>query len=173
MHFGLYEGYVKNTNLLNEQIADLRGAGKNAGSDPGYAELVRRLGWEFDGMRLHEYYFDNLTNKEHQTLKSGALHDLIAAQFGGVDAWKKDFSALGAMRGIGWVVAHYDRKSDLLVNTWVGDHNVNVLAGCEPIVVMDVWEHAFLKDYKPSEKGKYIESFLANLDWSVCEERLG
>jgi Fe-Mn family superoxide dismutase len=101
------------------------------------------------------------------------LFDLIDAQFGGVDAWKKDFSALGAMRGIGWVVAHYDRSNDLLVNTWVGDHNVNVLAGCEPIAVMDVWEHAFLKDYKPSEKGKYIESFLANLDWSVCENRLG
>jgi Fe-Mn family superoxide dismutase len=172
MHFGLYEGYVKNTNLLNELIAHMREGGKNAGSDPGYAELVRRLGWEFDGMRLHEYYFDNLTNKEHQPLKAGRLKDAIESQFGSVDAWKKDFSALGAMRGIGWVVAHYDRVSQLLVNTWVGDHNVNILAGCEPIVVMDVWEHAFIKDYKPSEKGKYVESFLANLDWNVCESRL-
>ena len=173
LHFGLYEGYVKNTNLLNERIAEMRGAGKNAGADPAYAEVVRRLGWEFDGMRLHEYYFDNLTTKAHAQLEDGKLNELFDNQFGGLDAWRKDFSALGAMRGIGWVVAHYDRTSNLLVNTWVGDHNVNVLAGCEPIVVMDVWEHAFLKDYKPSEKGKYIESFLANLDWSVCEARLG
>jgi|SRR5579863_172313 len=171
IHFGLYEGYVKNTNTLNERIADLRRGGA-AGSDPAYAELVRRLGWEFDGMRLHEYYFDNLTTSSKE-LQSGRLHDLLGDQFGSIDAWKKDFAALGAMRGIGWVIAHYDRSLDRIVNTWVGDHNVNNLAGCEPIVVMDVWEHAFFRDYKPAEKGKYVEAFIANLDWKACEARLG
>jgi superoxide dismutase, Fe-Mn family len=171
IHFGLYEGYVKNSNVLNERIAELRAAGKNAGSDPAYAELVRRLGWEFDGMRLHEYYFDNLTSSAAEP-SSGRLHDLLGAQFGSLEGWKRDFAALGSMRGIGWVITHFDRAHERLLNTWVGDHNINNLAGCEPIVVMDVWEHAYLRDYKPADKGKYIEAFVANLDWKACEARL-
>ena len=171
IHFGLYEGYVKNTNLLNEQIAGIRQAGKNAGADPAYAELVRRLGWEFNGMRLHEYYFDNLA-KAPRELGGGKLHDLIGASFGSLDHFKKDFAAIGAMRGIGWAIAFHDKTANQLVNVWIGDHNINELAGCEPVLVMDLWEHAFFRDYKPAEKGKYIEAFMAHVDWSVCESRL-
>lgn len=171
IHFGLYEGYVKNTNTLNERITELRSAGKISGADPAFAELVRRLGWEFDGMRLHEYYFDNLTSSPSE-LKSGRLHDLLSAPYGGFDGWKKEFAAVGGMRGIGWAIAYYDPAADQVLNVWVGDHNVNNLAGCEPIVVMDLWEHAWFRDYKPAEKGKYIEAFIANIDWNACESRL-
>ena len=171
IHFGLYEGYVKNTNTLCERITEMRSNGKNSGADPSYAELVRRLGWEFDGMRLHEYYFDNLT-KNPKDIASGKLHDLAGASFGSFDTWKKDFAAVGGMRGVGWAIAFFDKHAQQLVNIWVGDHNVNELAGCEPIVVMDLWEHAFLRDYKPAEKGKYVEAFLTHVDWSVCESRL-
>lgn len=171
IHFGLYEGYVKNTNTLNERLAELRQNGKNSGADPAFAEVQRRLGWEYDGMRLHEFYFDNLT-KSPQSLSSGRLYDKLGESFGGFDAWKKDFSACGAMRGIGWVVAYQDPTNGQILNTWVGDHNVGNLAGSNPVVVMDVWEHAWFRDYKPAEKGKYIESFLANVDWKTCETRL-
>lgn len=171
IHFGLYEGYVKNTNTLNERIAELRQAGKASGADPAYAELVRRLGWEFDGMRLHEYYFENLTSSPSD-LKSGRLHDLLAGPYNGLEGWKKDFAAVGGMRGIGWAVAYYDRTLNQILNVWIGDHNVNNLAGCEPIVVMDLWEHAWFRDYKPAEKGKYVEAFIANINWSACESRL-
>src|ERR1700760_4064913 len=101
IHFGLYEGYLKNTNTLNERIADLRASGKASGADPAYAELVRRLGGEFSAMRLHEYYFDNMT-KSPAELKSGRLYDLLSGPYSGIDGWKKDFAAIGAMRGIGW-----------------------------------------------------------------------
>jgi Fe-Mn family superoxide dismutase len=171
IHFGLYEGYVKNTNTLNERIAALRAAGKNSGADPAYAELVRRLGWEFDGMRLHEYYFDNLT-KNPKELKSGRLYESIGQSFGDVEQWKKDFAAVGGMRGIGWAITYRDPVSQQLVNVWVGDHNVNNLAGCEPVVVMDLWEHAWLRDYKPADKQKYVEAFIGNIDWDACERRL-
>jgi superoxide dismutase, Fe-Mn family len=171
IHFGLYEGYVKNTNTLNERITELRAAGKVSGADPAFAELVRRLGWEFDGMRLHEYYFDNLT-KTPSELKSGRLYDLLSGPYGGLDGWKKEFAAVGGMRGIGWAIAYYDPAARQICNVWVGDHNVNNFAGCEPIVVMDLWEHAWLRDYKPAEKGKYVEAFIANIDWSACESRL-
>lgn len=171
IHFGLYEGYVKNTNLLNERIAELRSAGKASGADPAFAELVRRLGWEFDGMRLHEYYFDNMM-KGSTDLKSGRLYDLLSGPFGGFDNWKKDFAAVGGMRGIGWAVAYLDPTVNQIVNVWVGDHNLNNLPGCEPIVVMDLWEHAWFRDYKPADKGKYIEAFMANINWKACESRL-
>ena len=129
LHFGLYEGYVKNTNALNERISELRTSGKASGADPAYAELVRRLGWEFDGMRLHEYYFDNLTKAPNE-LGSGRLYDLLSSPYGDFAGWKKDFAAVGGMRGIGWAIAYYDPNAEQILNAWIGDHNVNNLAGC-------------------------------------------
>lgn len=171
VHFGLYEGYVKNTNLLNERLAELRAAGKNVGADPAFAELVRRLGFEYNGMRLHEYYFDNLT-KSSSDIKPGKLHTALSASYGDFDAWKKDFCAVGSMRGIGWAIAYLDPKNGAITNHWVAEHENGNLAGFLPIVVMDVWEHAFIRDYKPTERGKYIESFFANMHWAACESRL-
>lgn len=171
IHFGLYEGYVKNTNLLNEKLAEFRSSGKNAGADPSFAELVRRLGWEYNGMRLHEYYFDNMTKNPTQ-LSSGRLYDSLGSAFGGFDAWKKNFMAVGGMRGIGWVIAFHDPANDQITNHFVAEHDIGNIAGFNPIVVMDVWEHAYLRDYKPAEKSKYIESFFANINWSACESRL-
>ena len=171
IHFGLYEGYVKNTNLLNERIGELRAAGKNVGSDPAYAELVRRLGWEYNGMRLHELYFDNMT-KSPTELKSGKLYDALGAAYGSFDAWKKDFSAVGAMRGIGWAIAYLDPTNGQITNHWITEHEMGHPAGFKPIVVLDIWEHAYFRDYKPADRPKYIEAFLANTDWAACEKRL-
>ncbi|HUZ49385.1 MAG TPA: Fe-Mn family superoxide dismutase [Candidatus Dormibacteraeota bacterium] len=171
IHFGLYEGYVKNTNLLNERIGELRAAGKNVGSDPAYAELVRRLGWEYNGMRLHELYFDNMT-KSPTELKSGKLYDALGAAYGSFDAWKKDFSAVGAMRGIGWAIAYMDPTNGQITNHWITEHEMGHPAGFKPIVVLDIWEHAYFRDYKPADRPKYIEAFLANTDWAACEKRL-
>ncbi len=172
VHFGLYEGYVKNTNLLNEQIAAKISAGQAAGADPGFAELTRRLGFEYNGMVLHEYYFDNLTSGGTGTPSSGKLHAALAASFGDFETWKKDFAAVGGMRGVGWAIAYQDPKSGRISNHWITLHEDGNIAGYKPILVMDVWEHAFLLDYKPAERSKYIESFFANVDWSVAESRL-
>jgi superoxide dismutase, Fe-Mn family len=171
LHFGLYEGYVKNTNLLNERLSEIRSAGKASGSDPAYAELIRRLGFEYDGMRLHEYYFDNLTPRPAE-IGNGRLYDALGECYGGFDEWKKDFIAVGGMRGVGWTIAYCDTTNGHLTNHWVDDHQNGHLAGFAPIVVMDLWEHAYIKDYKPAEKGRYIEAFFANLDWKACESRL-
>jgi Fe-Mn family superoxide dismutase len=171
MHFGLYEGYVKNTNLLNEQLSQIREAGEGAGSDPGYAELVRRLGFEYNGMRLHEYYFDNMTANAKE-LRHGRLYSALGECYGGFDEWKKDFVAVGGMRGIGWAIAYCDTVNGQITNHWINDHENGHIAGFVPVVVLDVWEHAFIKDYKPAEKSKYIEAFFANLDWEACERRL-
>lgn len=171
MHFGLYEGYVKNVNLLNERLAEIRTAGPPSGANPAYAELVRRLGFEYNGMRLHEYYFDNMT-KRPADIGTGKLYNALGEAYGGFDAWKKDFDAVAGMRGVGWAIAYYDTANGQITNHWISDHENGHLAGFVPIVVLDVWEHAFLKDYKPSERAKYIEAFFANTDWKRCESRL-
>lgn len=170
-HFGLYEGYVKNANLLDERLAELRASGGAAGSNPAYAELVRRLGFEYNGMRLHEYYFDNLT-KAQAEIQNDRLREALGARYGGFDEWKKDFVAIGGMRGVGWAIAYCDATTGLVTNHWIGDHENGHVSGFVPIVVMDLWEHAYDKDYKPSEKGKYVEAFFANLDWERCASRL-
>lgn len=171
LHFGLYEGYVKNTNLLNEQLAQFRAQGKASAADPQFAEVARRLGFEYNGMVLHEYYFDNLT-KAPEDLRSGRLYDALGTSYGGFDAWKKDFAAIGAMRGVGWAIAYLDPRSGRISNHWITLHEDGNVAGYLPVVVMDCWEHAFLLDYKPSERAKYIEAFFANINWNAAESRL-
>ena len=171
VHFGLYEGYVKNTNLLNEQIAAKIAAGPS-GADPGFAELTRRLGFEYNGMVLHEYYFDNMTSNANGAPTSGKLYEALGSSFGDFETWKKDFAAVGGMRGVAWAIAYLDPKTGRVSNHWITLHEDGNVAGFKPILVMDVWEHAFLLDYKPAERGKYIESFFANVDWSVAESRL-
>jgi len=171
IHFALYEGYVKNTNLLNEQLADLLASGKASATNPQYAELKRRLGFEYNGMRLHEYYFDNLTS-------SGGgdpvpeFRDAAAASFGDFETWKNDFIAVGALRGVGWAITYQDPTNGRLSNHWITLHEEGNLAGFVPILVLDVWEHAFLLDYKPVDRPKYIQSFFANIDWEETAGRL-
>jgi superoxide dismutase, Fe-Mn family len=171
IHFGLYEGYVKNTNLLNEQIAEQIKNGQAAGANPGFAELTRRLGFEYNGMVLHEYYFGNMTKNAGST-PSSVVQDTIGATFADFETWKKDFAAVGGMRGVGWAVAYYDPHTNRINNHWITLHEDGNVAGFVPILVMDVWEHAFLLDYKPAERSKYIESFFSNVDWNVVQARL-
>lgn len=170
VHFGLYKGYVTNTNTLNEQIAALITDSK-IGS-PAYSELTRRLGFEYNGMRLHEYYFGNMTSSGGDAPTGGKLVDALAASFGSFDNWKADFTKVGAMRGVGWAITFQDPFTGRLSNHWITLHEDGNPAGFKPVLVMDVWEHAFLLDYKPAERPKYIESFFTNIDWKTVEERL-
>lgn len=169
-HYALYKGYVTNTNTLNDKLAELRAAGK-AGT-PEYNEMRRRLAFEYDGIRLHEYYFENMIGNGGDAPKSGKLAELLNDYFGSVDAWVADFKATGAMRGIGWAVLYQDPVTGRLQNFWITDHENGHPAGFTPILVMDVWEHAYIGDYKPTERGKYIEAFFRNINWKVVESRL-
>lgn len=172
IHFGLYEGYVKNTNTLNEQLDGLIRAGKGLPSDPTFAELTRRLGFEYNGMVLHELYFDNLTKDANGPPSSGQFYETAGSNFGDFETWKKNFAAVGGMRGVGWAIAYQDPTTGKLSNHWVTLHEDGNVAGYKPILVMDVWEHAFMLDYKPAERSKYIEAFFSNVDWSKVESRL-
>ncbi|MFZ2088048.1 MAG: superoxide dismutase [Desulfobaccales bacterium] len=168
LHFTLYQGYVKNTNLLRSELQKM--AEQNQTATPAYAELKRRFGWEFDGMRLHELYFGNLGGKDPLSPDSKLMKKIVE-NFGSFDKWAADFKATGAMRGIGWVVLYEDPKTGNLFNTWINEHDVGHLAGCTPLLIMDVWEHAYLSDYG-LRRADYIQAFFDNLDWKAVESRL-
>ena len=167
-HFTLYQGYVTNTNKLLDTLSAMLKEGKVG--TPEYAELKRRLGWEFNGMRLHEYYFENLGGKGALD-KSGKLGKKLAEEFGSYEDWEKDFRATSTMRGIGWVILYQDTLTGNLINQWIGEHDVGHPAGCVPILVLDVFEHAFMIDYG-LKRADYIEAFFKNIDWGAVEARL-
>jgi superoxide dismutase, Fe-Mn family len=174
VHFKLYEGYVKETNKLTEKISEfIKDGNVDQEEMPAYSELTRRLGFEYNGMVLHEYYFDNL--------KAGATGDpaqnskfIQAAEsaFGSYDIWKTDFVGIGKMRGVGWAICYQNPDNGRLSNHWITLHETGNVAGFTPILVMDVWEHAYLLDYKPADRPKYIEAFFSNIDWKEVESRL-
>ena len=175
MHFKLYEGYVKETNRLHEKIAEFLEDGQVDQEEmPAYSELTRRLGFEYNGMVLHELYFQNLT-KARSTKSGGnaAFRQAAEASFGRYDIWKADFMGIGKMRGVGWAMCYQDPTNHWLSNHWITLHEVGNVTGFIPILVMDVWEHAFLLDYKPSERAQYIQAFFANIDWDAIDRRLG
>ncbi|MBE0426324.1 MAG: superoxide dismutase [Nitrospirae bacterium] len=167
-HFTLYQGYVTNTNKVLDALDQLLKEDK--AGNPEFAELKRRLGWEFNGMRLHEYYFENLGGKSPLD-KNGKFAKKIAEDFGSYETWEKDFKATGAMRGIGWVVLYHDVKNGRLINFWINEHDVAHPAGCNPILIMDVFEHAFMIDYG-LKKADYIGAFFKNINWTIVESRL-
>ena len=175
MHFKLYEGYVKETNNLTERISKFIQDGTVDQEElPAYSELTRRLGFEYNGMVLHEYYFDNL-QKEGGSGDADAnsrFRSAAESSFGKYEIWKADFVGIGKMRGVGWAICYENPGNGRLSNHWITLHETGNVAGYNPVLVMDVWEHAFLLDYKPAERPKYIEAFFSNINWSMVDSRL-
>jgi superoxide dismutase, Fe-Mn family len=175
VHFKLYEGYVKETNNLTEKITEfIKDGNVDQEEMPAYSELTRRLGFEYNGMVLHEYYFDNLQSGGGLGDPAKASEFVKAAEtsFGSYDIWKADFVGIGKMRGVGWAICYQNPMNGRLSNHWITLHETGNVAGFTPILVMDVWEHAFLLDYKPAERPKYIEAFFSNIAWDAVDQRL-
>lgn len=175
MHFKLYEGYVKETNNLTQRITEfIKDGNVDQEEMPAYSELTRRLGFEYNGMVLHEYYFDNLQKGGGTGDPEKSSQFLKAAEttFGSYDIWKADFVGIGKMRGVGWAICNQNPANGRISNHWITLHETGNVAGFNPILVMDVWEHAFLLDYKPAERPKYIEAFFSNINWNAVEDRL-
>jgi len=165
-HIKLYEGYINHLNLVLENISSLK-------EDPSEAyarsEVQRRLSFEFDGMRNHEYYFSAL-EKGPNPFSDGDLKKMIESQWDSVENWLSHFKTLAKTRGIGWAMLYYDSENKSLINSWVDEQHLGHLTGLSPIIALDMWEHSFVADYLPSGKGKYIDDFFENLNWNVIEE---
>ena len=174
MHFKLYQGYVKETNKLTEKISEFLKDGKVDQEEmPAYSELTRRLGFEYNGMVLHEYYFGNMKRQGSvDPEKDSTFRKLAEDSFGSYDLWKTDFVGIGKMRGVGWAMCYQNPANGALSNHWITLHETGNVSGFVPVLVMDVWEHAFIRDYAPADRPKYIEAFFSNIDWAACEGRL-
>jgi superoxide dismutase, Fe-Mn family len=174
MHFKLYEGYVTNTNLLTERISEILSDGKVDQEEmPAYSELTRRLGFEYNGMVLHEYYFGNMKRQGGGDAPAGSkFRTAVEQSFPSYQIWRTDFASVGKMRGVGWAIANLNPATGTVSNHWVELHETGNVAGFVPLLVMDVWEHAFLLDYKPADRPKYIEAFMSNVDWDAIEQRM-
>lgn len=176
VHLALYEGYVKNVNLLTETLKGYASYGDKAseGDKLAIAELRRRLGFEFDGMRMHEYYFEQFEGANENNGGSdpeSALAQAAAEKYGSGENFITHIKEVAGTRGIGWTVVYYDHVGKTLHTAWVTDHEVGHLAGCPIILALDMWEHAYMVDYKPAEKKTYVEAFLDNVNWTVIENR--
>ena len=167
-HFKLYAGYVSNTNASIEKLNAYLKEGKAKTTE--YSEIKRRFGWEFNGMRLHEYYFENLGGNG-QLKGHHQVAEQFQNQFGGAENWKADFLMTGAMRGIGWVVLYRDMRDDRLFNFWIEEHNANHPVGGQPLLVLDVFEHAYMTDYG-TDRSKYLDAFFRNINWDVVDKRM-
>ena len=169
LHLGLYEGYVKHVNMIREKIA----AYLNDESCNAYAiaEMQRRLGFEFGGMKNHEAYFAQFVGGQAE-LADGPLKDKLAYQWGSFDAWLERFKAIAMTRGVGWAMLYHDHHTDQLVQTWVDEQHLGQLPEGHIILALDMWEHSYMRDYLPSAKGEYVDAFFKNLNWGVVAARL-
>jgi superoxide dismutase, Fe-Mn family len=169
-HLKLYTGYVNRTNNLLAKFGELCKEGK---LDQNFSqELLRRLGWEFDGMRLHEFYFEQFASGKPALSDRNAFGAAVLKQWGSIDAWMYEIMAVAKTPGIGWVICYLDYKSGMLINTWIEQHDEGHLVGCKPILVLDIFEHAFTVYLKPTERAKYLTDLFANIDWEVVASRL-
>lgn len=170
IHLGLYQGYVKHINLLREQIIDL------TTQDPEkYAFAIesirRRVGFEFNGMRMHEFYFPQFEGGPTAEPKDSALAVALSEKYGSWDGFISHFKKVGMSRGSGWCTLAWDKSGNTPQVWWTVDHELGQLADVEILLAMDMWEHAYMVDYVPAEKAKHVDAFFKNLNWSVVEER--
>jgi len=171
-HLGLYGGYVSQVNSLAQALAEMREQRSGPANGLGLAEAAQRLSFEYDGMVLHELYFSSLKpGGDAPPSDRQALGQALAEAFGSVERWRDEFQAIGALRGVGWVILFQEPTTDQLMNYWVGLHQNGVPVGCRPLLVMDVWEHAFMRDYKASERSEYVKAFFRNIDWQTVDRR--
>lgn len=170
VHLGLYQGYVKHVNLLRAQIADL------AAQDPekyhfAIESVRRRLGFEFNGMRMHEFYFPQFEGGVHAMDATSPLVASLSEKYGSWDEFIIHFKKVGMSRGSGWTVLAWDKKGKTPHVWWTVDHELGTLADVEVLLAMDMWEHAYMVDYLPAEKAQHIDAFLQNLNWNVVSDR--
>ncbi len=169
-HLKLYAGYVKHANLILEKIKTL----SENESDHIYeiGELRRRFGFEFCGMKNHEYYFSQFEGGHQTSNTESNVYKKMCETWGSFENWQKEFYTLALTRGVGWAMLYQDPDTGKMIHAWVDEQHVGTLATCNILLALDMWEHAYVYDYPTSNKKQYIEDFFKNINWSVVESRL-
>lgn len=167
-HIGLYEGYVKNFNTISQKLNDYarEDSEKHAHA---LSELIRRRSFEFDGMRLHELYFEQFEGGAQALSNTSMLGETLKRDYQGY--FQAYFKAIALMRGPGWAILYYDPVAKELLAGFAGEQHQGHFATLPIILALDVWEHAFLLDHGAQGKGAYIDAFFKNLNWDAIEMR--
>jgi len=164
VHFKLYENYV---NHFNQAIDILNGTDRD---NPSYDEIKARFAWDFNGVRLHESYFGNMT-KDYQPLDPNSeLAGRMIQTYGSLESWADDFWEVSSTRGEGWAVLAWDPQDNSLLNLWVTGHEVGTLFYCVSLLVLDCFDHAYMTDYG-DDRSDYTEAFLKVIDWAEVQKR--
>jgi Fe-Mn family superoxide dismutase len=175
-HLKLYTGYVKHVNIISETIKEMsKYTGPDspmpAGTTYAINEMRRRFAFEWNGMRNHEYYFEQLEGGSNMGNAESALAIQMKKDFGSAEIWFEEFKGICLTRGIGWAILYYDKKADKLINAWVDEQHLGQLNGLDFIYGLDMWEHSYYIDYTPADKKKYIEAYLTATNQDIVEKR--
>lgn len=165
-HLKLYQGYVNHVNLIQEEAEKLHEL-DTPGDHYAVSELWRRLAFEFNGMRSHEYYFGALDGGARPFDRASVLGKALLDQYGSYEDLHKVFSSVAKTRGSGWAMLYYDSVIRKFVIGWIDEHHIGYLSSLPLVLALDCWEHAYMVDYLPGERGKYVDAYLNNVNWEV------
>jgi Fe-Mn family superoxide dismutase len=168
-HTKLYQGYVKHTNLIIDRISEYSTDTEKYAYELG--ELQRRFSFEYNGMKNHEYYFEQLESGAIALDTASPLAQAINESFGSFDAFSARFKTIAMTRGIGWAILYRDLDSNQLVTAWVDEQHLGQLNSAQFIFGIDMWEHAYVADYQPSGKKQYVEDYLNQVNWNIVAKR--
>ncbi len=132
---------------------------------------MRRFAFEYNGMILHEQFFEKFSPKPTELPPQGKFAKALGRCFVDVEAWKEDLRELARTRGVGWLVCARDDTTNCIFNTWIELHHLGLPARTNPVLAIDLWEHAWLKDYSSSRRKDYVEAVLGRTDWQIVEKR--
>ncbi len=170
-HLKLYQGYVKKINEIRAEIEKIPFAERKANANFSYgkfSELKRRESVPYNGVYLHEMYFDNLGGS--RGAPEADLARAIEGSFGSQSNWEEDLRACAETATGGWVLLTYDRIDGKLHHNQVWEHSNGIMINQEHLLALDTWEHAFMIDFG-TDKKSYLGAFLQNVNWKVVAER--
>jgi len=172
LHLELYRGYVK---AVNELLADEDPSTKGNRMPVPKASPARsssRFAFEWNGMVMHESFFEVLSGSHDDPLPlDGAMATAARRSFGGLEEWQADCLRLAETRGVGWVVCSYEPRSERLYNHWVELHHLGHTSSTIPVLVLDFWEHAWITDFKPTQRAEFFQCLWGQINWPVVESR--
>jgi superoxide dismutase, Fe-Mn family len=168
-HIGLYEGYVKNFNAISNLLPEY--AKESEKHAHALSELIRRRSFEFGGMRLHEQYFPQFEGGPVTLKPEGAFAKQIEKEYGKMEYFIEYMKAIAKMRGPGWAILYWDAYGEQFLAGFTGEQHQGHFVTLPVVLAIDVWEHAFILDYGAQGKGKHLDAFFNNLNWSTVEQR--
>ena len=168
-HIKLYEGYVKHTNTIYDKVTEWLHNGQG-NHDYEVKELWRRFGFEFDGMRNHEYYFGALVDGAKPFDPESAVGKAILEYFGSFEALKHGMELVSKTRGSGWTMLYFDPTVSEFIIGWADEHHLGILSTLPVIIALDCWEHAYMIDHDTTGRGAYVDAYFKNLNWEVIDE---